>query len=249
MDKEYWEKISGNYDGEIFDVLENDTNDVIIAFLRHIASSQKTIADAGCGIGKWLSLLSSLFGNIVAIDISDANIEYARKKYKRLKNVVFENGDIASGLNYPDLFDAILCVNAVITDSYSKRDNFFKNLSLSLTHGGSLILVVPSLESALYVDYIFDKCNRKNGFLQKKKLGKVDGALLQNLKTGIINLDGVPTKHYLEEELTDTLNEFGFEIQEITKVEYNWNTEIEMPPKWLEDPYPWDWAVLAKKSE
>jgi ubiquinone/menaquinone biosynthesis C-methylase UbiE len=248
MDKEYWDKISGTYDVEIFDVLKNDQNKIITSFIKQVASPQKTIADIGCGIGKWLPLLSSQFGHVTAIDLSDANLRYARKRYQHLKNVSYQNGDMAAGPEGSSGFDAVLCVNAVITDSYSKREAFFGNLSLGLGKGGYLVLVVPSLESALYAGYMLDRCNRKAGIVPERISGTVEKSVFEHFKYGVIRIDNIPTKHYLEEELIDTLREFDFEIQQIKKVEYEWDTEIEEPPKWLKDPYPWDWAVLAKKK-
>jgi SAM-dependent methyltransferase len=249
MDKAYWENIFERYDEEIFDVLENDHNEVIVSFLEKFASSEKIIADIGCGIGKWLPLLSSQFGKVVAIDFSESNVDYAAKKYKGLENVTYEVGDMTVGLKSSFRFDLILCVNAVITESYPKRQAFFKNLSGGLQKDGHLVLVVPSLESALYVEYILNKCDRKNGISENEVDNEAHNAGHDEFKKGIVNLNQVPTKHYLEEELIDILYEFGFAIQKIAKVEYTWDTEIGKVPGWLKSPYPWDWVVLAKKSK
>jgi hypothetical protein len=52
----------------------------------------------------------------------------------------------------------------------------------------------------------------------------------------------------LKEELQILLNNEGFETKKFGKIEYNWNTEFLKPPKWLIEPKPWDWMVVAKKS-
>jgi hypothetical protein len=58
----------------------------------------------------------------------------------------------------------------------------------------------------------------------------------------------MPTKHYLREELILLLEQEGFNIKSIQKVEYDWKTEFVKPPRWLKEPYPWDWMCVAKKK-
>jgi hypothetical protein len=38
-------------------------------------------------------------------------------------------------------------------------------------------------------------------------------------------------------------------VASIEKVEYDWSTEFADPPRWMKDPYPWDWLVLSKKRK
>jgi len=63
----------------------------------------------------------------------------------------------------------------------------------------------------------------------------------------VLNIEGVPTKHYLKEELTIYLSDFGLKVLSVDKVEYAWNTEFIEPPKWMNEPYPWDWLVICRK--
>ena len=36
-------------------------------------------------------------------------------------------------------------------------------------------------------------------------------------------------------------------IRRIEKLEYAWDIEFFSPPKWMKDPFPWDWFFLAEK--
>jgi hypothetical protein len=38
-----------------------------------------------------------------------------------------------------------------------------------------------------------------------------------------------------------------FVAEGFQKIEYNWDTEFIKPPKWLKEPRPWDWMVVARK--
>lgn len=68
-----------------------------------------------------------------------------------------------------------------------------------------------------------------------------------NIRQGNVEIDNIPTKHYLKEELQYLLKNEGFRIIKTEKIEYDWKTEFNNPPRWLNDPYPWDWMVLAQK--
>jgi len=68
-----------------------------------------------------------------------------------------------------------------------------------------------------------------------------------NIRQGNADIDSVPHKHYLKEELQLLLSREGFKIEDFQKIEYDWDTEFIKPPKWLKEPKPWDWMVVARK--
>lgn len=249
MDSKHWDKISKNYNSEIFDVLKNDKSRIIKSWINEIASSKKTIGDFGCGIGKWLPTLSKQFMKVFAIDFSSANLKYNQKKFKNLKNISYLNIDMTKLQDGSYKFDAILCVAAILNAEHYKRKNFIQNIFSNLKTKGHLILVVPSHESAIFSEFISEKCNRKGEKSTKKTTVMFSKNEFINFRQGIVNIDKVPTKHYLKEELISTLNETGFQIIKIDKVEYPWSSEIENPPKTLKAPYPWDWVVMATKNK
>jgi 2-polyprenyl-3-methyl-5-hydroxy-6-metoxy-1,4-benzoquinol methylase len=248
MDRAYWDNITKSYDTEIFDVLKNDKKGIILSWINSIASKEHTIADIGCGIGKWLPTLSEKYKDVFAADLSNSNLEYNKKNYKNLKNVTYHNIDMTKPVRTKLKFDAVLCVNAILISDYENRVSFIKNLFSILKPKGHLILVVPSLESALYSEFILDLCNRKDGVETKRKAEMSDSEEYIRFKQGVVNIEKTPTKHYLKEELITTLTESGFKFLKIDKAEYTWDTEMESPPKSLKDPYPWDWVVLAAKK-
>src|SRR5687768_11720324 len=247
MDRKYWEDIASSYNEEIFDVLRNDTSGVIISAIRQLASKDKNVIDIGCAVGKWLPLLASNFKNVIAADISAANLEIARENCKEFSNIEYVRMDMSARKQKIIACDTAVCINAILTSSEKKRINFFKSLSRCLVTGGELVLVVPSLESSMYTSII-----RKRWKVDKESRGSNSPRTaikkLKNLKQGNVEIDGVPTKHYLESELELLLYLEGFTIDTIEKVEYSWKTEFIKPPKWLKHPYPWDWMCVARKA-
>ncbi|MBI4850055.1 MAG: class I SAM-dependent methyltransferase [Nitrospirae bacterium] len=251
MDVAYWNQVAENYDKEIFSVLAHDEGNLISSRIQELASYRKTASDLGCGIGKFLPILSDSFRHVNAYDISDKCLEQARVNCAGLSNVDYIKADLSKQKSGMPEVDLILCVNAIIMPSISQRARFFGSISSHLNPGGHLILVVPSFESAIYSNIRQVEWNKRRGLSSGAAVMAVwnsnNKQKASHLQRGIVNIDHVPTKHYLKEELHAVLQGLDFDIQEIIKIEYDWETEFSNPPRWLKDPFPWDWLVTARK--
>lgn len=247
MDRSYWEKIAPGYNEEIFDVLHNDKKAIIRSAIENIASPSKTVIDAGCAIGKWLPVLSPAFRKVYAADISATNLDIAKKNYPEYRNIEYRRVDLSGSSPKLPKCDTAICINAILTDSLKKRSAFFKNLSRAVKKQGHLVLVVPSLESWLLTHIIQQQWKIDAKVFNRKTTNKLAATRYNNLTTGNADIDNVPTKHYLREELVLLLSKEGFAVQDIQKIEYSWKTEFVNPPKWLREPRPWDWMCVAGK--
>ena len=248
MEKSYWEEIAPNYEDEIFDVLKNDTSKSIVNAILEISNKKHSIIDIGCAVGKWIPVLTPIFGSVHAIDISLKNLKIAKQHYKQLKNVTYERVDMSGSKLPSKKYDAAICINAILTANLKKRNVFFNHMASLLKKGADLVLVVPSLESKLFSHIIANKYNLDNAKNDKAPTGMKAIEQIKYIKDGVTEIDKVPTKHFLKEELELLLSLEGFKVLEIVKIKYNWNTEFLQPPKWLKDPKPWDWLVVAKKK-
>lgn len=247
MERTYWERIAPEYDDEIFDVLKNDKKGYIKKIIRKISGRDKTVIDIGCAVGKWLPVLSPVFKEVMAVDISATNLKIARERHTHLDNIVYERNDMSKGKTKYRNYDVALCINAILTDSLKKRQVFFQNINHCLNAGGSLILVVPSLESWVLTRIIQHQWKvDKNLF--KKPSAAVAARRYEEILQGNAEIDDVATKHYLGDELELLLSRQDFEIIDRKKIEYDWSTEFINPPQWLDQPRPWDWLVHAKKK-
>jgi 2-polyprenyl-3-methyl-5-hydroxy-6-metoxy-1,4-benzoquinol methylase len=249
MDRKYWDKMAPGYDDEIFDVLHNDKKHLIRRALKKLSGPGKSVIDIGCAVGKWLPVLSPAFGKVMAIDISKKNLLIAKQQHASLPNVEFRQVDMSSKNPALPLFDVAVCVNAILTPSLKKRNLFFSNVNKILNPGGSLILVVPSLESWLNTRIVQHRWQIDKKLFAEKFTDKALALKYRNLLQGNADIDHVATKHYMREELGLLLSEEGFEVNTIQKIEYNWHTEFVDPPEWIKSkPGPWDWMVLATKT-
>jgi 2-polyprenyl-3-methyl-5-hydroxy-6-metoxy-1,4-benzoquinol methylase len=149
--------------------------------------------------------------------------------------------------------DVLLSVNAVLMPDPELRFNFLKGMASRIKPGGHLILNVPSVESLLYSYFRETEWNRKDGAAPRKAEKLVDTSYITRPKMtaqGVFIRGTEPTKHYLREELIVLARaEMKLEVLDVIKMEYDWKTEMEDDtPKWMSEPYPWDWLIIAKKS-
>jgi 2-polyprenyl-3-methyl-5-hydroxy-6-metoxy-1,4-benzoquinol methylase len=247
MNRSYWEMIASSYNDEIFDVLHNDKKALIRSAIKKYASKSKTVIDIGCAVGKWLPVLSPAFKKVYAVDISAKNLEIAQQLYPQYKNVEYLRVNMSGKNTKAPKCDFGICINAILTPSLKERTIFFQSLSACIKKGGRIIITIPSLESFLLASIIQQQWKIDKQFFPATKNAKEAIRKWNNIRQGNADIDDVPHKHYLKEELQLLLSNEKFIAEDFQKIEYDWNTEFLKPPEWLKEPKPWDWMVVAKK--
>ncbi|MEO6611340.1 MAG: class I SAM-dependent methyltransferase [Chitinophagaceae bacterium] len=247
MKRSYWEKIAPSYADEIFDVLHNDKKALIRSVIKKYASKNKTVIDIGCAIGKWLPVLAPAFKKVIALDISAKNLGIAKQRYPQYKNVTYLRADMSGKTTKVPACDFGICINAILTPSQKDRNIFFQSLSSCVKKGGRIVITIPSLESWLLSSVIQQQYKIDKALFPATKNAKEALVKWNNIRQGNADIDDVPHKHYLKEELQLLLAREGFVAEEFQKIEYNWDTEFLKPPAWLKEPRPWDWMVVAKR--
>lgn len=250
MDKAYWNRMGRAYDDEIFDVRANDRNGTVGRAVDALANRKEAAFDFGCGTGKFSGFLATRFRKVDALDISESCLNEARAACGEHSNIVFQQADLSAAKTTFPAARFGLCVNVLLSESHRRRQGILKFMERHIRRGGHLAIVVPALESVLLTSARRIQWNLKDG-LSYRSAAKGDESHLAakgaSISHGLITIAGVPTKHYLKEELEMTLGEFSFEMQLAEKVEYEWSSEFTEPPEWMREPYPWDWLAVAKR--
>jgi len=247
MNRAYWDDLAENYEEEIFSVLKNDANKKISESIKRYSGGKKIAIDLGCGIGHIIPLLVNSYAKVHAVDISSQCLKRAEQSNKEFDNVQYWHLDMSKASRKIPKEDLLLSVNSVISPSISIRTGLFRSIKNKISRGGHLLLVVPSLESSLFVDNRTIEMNLRNKSRPSVLIWKgFKRNELQEIHAGTKYIEGVATKHYLYEELIALINKLELTVISIEKNEYSWKTEFTNPPKWLDSPYPWDWFVIAK---
>lgn len=252
MEAPDWSGAADRYADEVASVYDLDRKKQVGALIRRYGWPHRSAVDLGCGPGKFLRILAKQFGTVHACDYSEAMLATARQRAGGSSGVTFEQCDLRRRPPSPPPADFALCVNVLITESLAGRERMWANVAESIRCGGRLALVVPSLESALLARHRLVEWNLRAGTPKSKAMSEgfddsdPDGRRIA--RGGIMDAGGVPTKHYLREEIETTAARFGLVPESCEKIEYRWSTEFAQPPRWMREPYPWDWLALLRKG-
>lgn len=250
MDKNYWNTVAEHYESEVFSVLADDSKSLVTQTIKKYGSPSRVAIDLGCGIGYFLPYLSRCFGKVHAIDFSEKCLQQARRNTITLNDIEYWCDDMSDPKHHIPRANFILSINSVISQSLTVRNGIFQSISKLLKRNGYLLLVVPSLESSLFSDYQQIKWNLKSGM---RPANAVQAGFSNDeckcIHQGVREVGGTATKLYLKEELMSIVTSLGMRLKQISKIEYDWTTEFERPPQWMNDLYPWDWFVLARKVD
>ena len=252
MEAPDWSDAAERYVDDVASVYELDRKKQVRQLVRRYGGTGRSAVDLGCGPGKFLRLLSEHFGAVHACDYSEAMLANARGRTGASSGVTFERCDLRRHPPSCLPADFGLCVNVLIPEGIPDRESMWRNVVAAIRPGGRLALVVPSLESSLLARHRLVEWNLRSGTPPTKALTQgfddSDPDARRIARGGIMDAGGLPTKHYLREEIETTAARFGLRVESCEKIEYRWNTEFADPPRWMRAPYPWDWlAVLGKR--
>ena len=242
LERKFWEEVAPKWNNEIFDTLAEDRGGVISGTIHGLARHGQIVADFGCGVGRYMPLLSANFQRVFALDWATACLQRARLRARRFPNVevLRTSPRVLAALSCK--CDVTVAVH-VATHPRQKARQRMLSQAVSLTRrGGWLLIVTPSLESAHYAEAVrrILHPNLKSDF----GFGKYH----VSREPGVLALGGQPTKHYIAEEILLLLRMLGCVPIEPRRVEYSWRIHSAGVPRRFAASRPWDWLVLAQRE-
>ena len=242
MNRDYWDAQARHWDEEIFNSLAEDRRGVIRRAIRRAARTHDAVLDFGCGIGGYLPLLARSFARVHAVDWSARCVAVARERAASLPNVTVERSTPRALARLRGAFGCVVAANVVIHPATRARDALWRSLRRTLRRGGTAIVVVPSLESAAFCEFI----RRRTA---PRRASSYDfHPRMRRAEAGVVGIEGVPTKHYTHDELSAVLALSGFQPFRLSRVQYSWSTEHLTPPPRLHADLPWDWLAEARAA-
>jgi len=244
-ERAHWNKIGSSYQEEIFDVFRSDRLKLLPKILQKYYNTSHRAIDFGCGTGRAFEYLSPNFKSVFGVDISDSLLALASRS--EFKNITLKQHDLTKPLRASADFG--FCCNVVMLPEAEKSMAMLRTIRKSLKPDGTAIFVLPSLDSALYSAWQLIEWYKKEN-VDADQIPADELSIIKAKKTdlvdGIVYIDGVPTRHYSASQLEVWFTKAGLKITAIDKIEYDWDSEFSSPPKWMKEPYPWDWLVECK---
>jgi SAM-dependent methyltransferase len=192
--------------------------------------------------------LAPRFKKVLGLDISQGLLDQAAQL--GYPNVTVQQKDLTiPSLRLPKA-DFAFCCNVAILSDVEMNNRLIKNVQKSLKPGGTALFVIPSLESMLFSSWRLIDWYKKEGVAPKDiEADEISGfsPKKHEILQGLININGVLTKHYTAPEIEVVFGRAGLEVTATEKIEYEWHSEFSSPPAWMKSPHPWDWLVECKK--
>jgi SAM-dependent methyltransferase len=240
MDLAYWDRMAASFDEEIFDSLAEDVRGTIRGAIEAAAAPNRVVLDLGCGVGRYLPLLSGLFHEVHGSDWSAQCVAQAQRVVAGLPNVTVATTFAYRAKRWRGHFDLVTAINVVLDPDADRRRALLRQARDFLKPGGTFIVVVPSLEAVVFADHV------RRLYAPRKRALYRFAIPAARQDPGILHIEGVPYKHWVGEELQLTLANAGFEASAPQRVEYQWKTEAASPPPSKQFAAPWDWLVVAQ---
>ncbi len=252
MDASHWDDLASRYDEEVFNVLAHDKEGRLAGEIAAAGGPRRIASDLGCGPGRFLPLLARNFQRVYAVDHSPQLVAQARRHGAGYDNIRYVVADLACLADRLPTVHLALSVNALLTPELDRQRQILDAFAEHVRPGGTLLLVVPSLESAHLARQMLIEWNLREGATSAAALceGFPDATAQEarHARQGVLDVGGVPTKHFSQEELFALLQLRTFRVREITRLRYPWTTEFHAPPEWMQVPDPWDWMVVAQRQ-
>jgi len=245
-----WNSLASDFENDVLEIASNDLRGVLKQQVEGAAKGHTTAADLGCGAGSLLPLLCSNFKTVYAVDYAAELLKVAEQR-NDFSKVQYLKHDLAGKKPLPFAVDVTFCVNTLICKSEAKRHNMAKSLWQATKKKGLCVVVVPSMESITHVYQAFARCKVRAGMSRNQAVTAMNRIYKKEVLShvgGIVSIGGAATKCYTREEISIFLAEAGFTVEQILRIEYPWSEEIENAPRWLKEPYPWDWLILGRKT-
>lgn len=203
-------------------------------------------------MGKYLPALSTRFKSVLGLDLSQPLVDMAmktvvysgsgRSRQRKLKNVTLGQADLSESVSLPNKAHFACCQNVLLEASNEAHEAILRNVHAGLVPGGGLMLLVPSLESALHVGKA----------LPEKMQRAMEGCDGSDASLGHVPRRGVLTQHFKKDHIDRLLRSAGFTPVSCQKLKYPWRHEFgkgddETSVKDKAKNPPWDWLIYCTR--
>ncbi len=251
MNNQYWNSLAQDYKDQVMEIADRDLRGVLKEEIALAAKGANLAADLGCGAGGLLGFLSPHFKIVNAVDYAADLLEQARQRHAACFNIDYIHHNLAGDKPLPFKADVTFCINALISPLNDQRQKMVRCVWQATKSNGVSIFVVPSFESIFNTYHTMIRCQMRDGANRSQAVREMERFYNKEIKSpvdGIVEIGGTLTKCFTGEELTGFLSDAGYAVERVRKIEFPWSEELDNVPRWLKEPYPWDWLAVARKE-
>jgi len=232
MKVHHWDRLAPIYEAEVCDIFVRDRRRVIAGWLRQagLLRGRKTLLDIGCGIGSFIKKYGRRFGAKTGTDHSRQMLQIAARRCRALPDCAWLRADVqALPAALHDRGDLVVCSNVVTFVSAAACHRTMQEVARCAKPGGSLMFILPSLESHDMVVAL------ESGHTRPER-----GA------TAVVRRDDRMQRFYTAAGARQLAVRASLRDVRVRKVWYPWIDEgITNAPRGRG--LPWDWLVTARR--
>jgi precorrin-6B methylase 2 len=233
MSKNQWDRLATCFEDEVCDITAV-SGDLLSDLVHRVRPGEdRTLVDAGCGIGSFMLRFGSRYGEIFAFDWAPKMVGRAKRRCADMSNISWSTLGLEDAADkIGPVGDLTVCLNVITSTNEDLRERQWASLAGLSKPGGHVLVVVPSIESARHVIKHVDPTNEIHG-------SKVDESLIFR--------GDEHQKHYGRDELKQIVWCHGLRVLCLRRIYYPWTDEGLSEE--LSVRRPWDWVCLARKSK
>jgi SAM-dependent methyltransferase len=255
VNRAYWDRLAERYSDEVLEITTHDRKSVLADTAAELSRPEGVAGDFGCGVGATTRVFAPHFPRVLGIDFSPKLLEEARRRTDAA-HVEYIEADLAGSAWIGITVDVGFCVNCLISPRGDDRMRIARQVAACLRPAAPAVFVVPSLESVLRTYQAMIRLDVAGGARSRAAAKRIDRLAAREIDSavgGIVEIGDTPTKHYLGDEIAAFVEDSGFAVERLDRVEYDWEVELELeggPRRHaavLGERTPWDWLVLARR--
>jgi SAM-dependent methyltransferase len=248
----HWSRHAAQYGEHFVDPYDQNVETPLWAALAAIPdASKKTVADLGCGTGPLLPYLAERFERVFALDFSSEMLERAAARLtpQAAARVTFLERPMHKLDDLTGQLDVAVAVNSLVMPDVRVIDRTLLSIHASLTPGGVLMGVAPSIDTIAYHLMLLLDQSLDQGLEPKaaKRLAALQAERkLYDFAFGAFQFQGLRQKFWQSFELDYRLTKAGFSRRTLGKVLYPWDESVASGHSLAKFPRGWDWFFQAQ---
>jgi SAM-dependent methyltransferase len=246
----FWSQAAQEYEQEFIDPDLPGVQNPLRATLARLASSRRTVADLGCGIGPLLPFLAERFPRVLAVDFAPGMLARARERCQGHRNVEFLQGSLTDLRPLINRVHVAVAVNSLVLPDIDDLDKALAAIAATLRRGGHFVGIVPAMDGVQYFTMLLLDRARANGLPQEKARQNAAYHAEHTLYDFAFNefrYKGLRQHFWHPFEIRYRLRRAGFRQVHLEKVRLSWQ-QFGCGRDFADQPPPWDWFFHARSS-